>query len=327
MPSIDLRNRGPLFVLIGVLSLHAFFLSKLSAEGVWTVHRNQNKLTCVAVHDGIAWCGRDAGVVRWDIRNESYDIYTVPGERVTAIATDSSGKVWAGTTGGVFSFDGSVWGDMSERALPGETSVNCIEIDGDNTVWIGTTEGLSVLSGTNWRHYTRDDNPDFNNVTSIAFGRNGTVWLGAGNDWKGRPCRWSLSEDELLEHAGAVETLRVDRKGVLWESYYSGMGMDYLLTVADDGSHYVSVPGDGLGDLALYAPHDILDFEFDAENTLWLSRRVDRVDDPNKMLSQLLSFTNGTWRVYEQADGLPQSSRDIEVDERGEVYLARIIHP
>ncbi len=291
----------------------------------WTVWRNENRLTCVSVTGGIAWCGSRTGLLRWNMTGGTFETFPLPDESpINVVCAVDADRVWVGTGGGLYRFEFGFWTDVGSGTPIEKTAVNVIEIDGSGAVWVGSAAGLSVFDGGDGRHWTEETDEGFFNVVSIAFGHDGVVWLGAGNDGDGRPFVWSLADGSLTPEGGAARDIRVDGDGRLWKSYYAGMMMDYIMYEdenADGGRSYLAIPGDGIDrdDPMRGGVQTIVDFDFAPDGVLWVLRRF-MTDEPGEI--QLLSLADGNWTIFGAADGVPQYARDLEIDGGGRVFLA-----
>ncbi len=105
--------------------------------------------------------------------------------QVTALLSDTSGKMWIGTPQfGLLSFDESN-GLLQyfDQACEDCNYVNTIFQDSDGTLWFGTSGGLKRRSGSQFTLIDSSDGLPWNDVTAIGEDSWGNLWVGtfAGN--------------------------------------------------------------------------------------------------------------------------------------------------
>ncbi|MEE9553640.1 MAG: two-component regulator propeller domain-containing protein [candidate division Zixibacteria bacterium] len=116
-------------------------------------------------YDGLSWTGiTTSGLLH---------------SNVSAIAADSSGKMWVGTpSGGIAGFSDTVW---TRYSIPGPASnfIKAIAIDSFGAVWMThDLKGLSVLRDTVWTILNSDNSGlDDNAAVSITVGGDGEIWV------------------------------------------------------------------------------------------------------------------------------------------------------
>ena len=55
---------------------------------------------------------------------------------------DNQGKMWAGSLGGLFRFDGINWTHFDTSNSNLDNQINCITFDSFDQPWVGTLNGL-----------------------------------------------------------------------------------------------------------------------------------------------------------------------------------------
>jgi ligand-binding sensor domain-containing protein len=109
--------------------------------------------------DGVQWIGTDKGVARHTGHNtlENWSVFNtdhgLAGNKVNAINSDSTGKLYFGTDNGLSVFDGANW--ATYRAENGLVSNNIltISVDKNNVVWLGTDNGVSSMKDGKFTSY------------------------------------------------------------------------------------------------------------------------------------------------------------------------------
>lgn len=100
---------------------------------------------------------------------------------VVALATDSSGQVWAGTWGGGLSrYDGKRWHSYTTtEGLPGN-HVFSLHRDLRGRLWVGTNNGLTWWQdGKFGKALTVTDGLFANNVFAMSSSADGALWVGS----------------------------------------------------------------------------------------------------------------------------------------------------
>jgi diguanylate cyclase (GGDEF)-like protein len=153
--------------------------------------------TLAEAADGMVWVGTDAGLGRYDPRNERWRVYrreensstSLPDNRVMTLLLDSQGRLWIGLINGLAWFDSATdtfstyRRDPAEsRSLPDDYIVSLFE-DRGGSLWIGTkTGGLAKWNPRTWSFgHTRasaDEGYTERNITSFAEDRLGRLWVG-----------------------------------------------------------------------------------------------------------------------------------------------------
>src|ERR1035437_2094681 len=113
-----------LFIIVLILPLSLFgcnnngTIPKISSSEVppvssqpgWTLFPSGNQVNTMITQGNYLWAATYGGVVRWNLNDGSYRIFTVqdglPDNRVDAIDQDSRGNIWAATGFQISSYDG-----------------------------------------------------------------------------------------------------------------------------------------------------------------------------------------------------------------------------
>jgi ligand-binding sensor domain-containing protein len=127
--------------------------------------------------------------IRFGVRNNYYystlDLNTINttcpqlvNTWVNVLLTDSDGKIWAGTNGGISVIEGAnVTNYTTSNGLAG-SNVKDIKITSDGKVYIGTYFGISIYENGNWSYLNTDNGMESNQVTAIEFDGEGNLWIG-----------------------------------------------------------------------------------------------------------------------------------------------------
>ncbi|OGN88306.1 MAG: hypothetical protein A2158_00765 [Chloroflexi bacterium RBG_13_46_14] len=154
----------------------------------------------------------------------------------------TDGKIWAGTSGGVFRCDpktGETQQYTEDDGL-GNNTVRKITKDCNGNIWVTCyIDGVCKFDGIEWQHFTVEDGLISDDVITLAADSHGGVWVSAywgvsyydGAEWKSFT---SLDPDAmvvggenpnnpdavLLEGVdlGAADVIFIDSRGMVWFS-------------------------------------------------------------------------------------------------------------
>jgi Predicted periplasmic ligand-binding sensor domain len=99
-------------------------------------------------------------------------------DSVTALAVDSSEKVWIGTPHGLWRYDGTVWNIFTiTDGLP-SNNITAISIGSEGNVAAGTDMGLGLYAEGKWSAVNNPLASAPQLITAIAFGRPGEIYMG-----------------------------------------------------------------------------------------------------------------------------------------------------
>ncbi|MBM3242007.1 hypothetical protein FJZ31_37525 [Candidatus Poribacteria bacterium] len=139
---------------------------------------------------GALWIGtKDEGVRRFDTTASGKKAWTVfkkedglASNRINAIATDDTGRIWFATPDGASRYDEKTnqWKTFTIADGLAGNFVNDVKTVG-YVVWFATNGGVSKYDGNNWLTYDKRDRLASNSVLSIAIDKNGDLWIGTSD--------------------------------------------------------------------------------------------------------------------------------------------------
>lgn len=149
---------------------------------------------------GNIWFGVNGGASRYDgklFRNymmngdfmtedntgKTFPNFTRPPNEVTSIIEDKTGKLWFGTRGNTFVYDGKTFTVFTNNGKP-FTNVRSIIEDKEGNIWLGGNDGLWRYDGTTFTSFTT------NFVGYIYEDKKGNIWTGSEG---ATPRNWLLS--------------------------------------------------------------------------------------------------------------------------------------
>jgi ligand-binding sensor domain-containing protein len=157
-----------------------------------------NEIVCIYEDKaGNIWFGANGGASRYDgksFRNymmnggsmmedrtgKTFPDFTRPPNEVNSIIEDKTGKLWFGTRGHTFVYDGKTFTVFTHDGKP-FTNVRTIIEDKKGNVWLGGNDGLWRYDGSTFTNFTQ------NFVGYIYEDKNGNIWTSSKNayddDW------------------------------------------------------------------------------------------------------------------------------------------------
>jgi diguanylate cyclase (GGDEF)-like protein len=178
--------------------------------------------------DGAVWAATENGLVRWhDGATRVYrEADGLPTNRLRALAFDTEGRLWIGTTGGglVSLVDGRFTVLKPEQGFP-HLEVRHLLADPAGGMWAATAgAGLVHVQQGVIRSYTVADGLPTDHLTVLAHDATGSLWIGT---WGSGVSRLKDGRFSTINVAGGLEgdhiwSLRVDREGSLWVGTWHG---------------------------------------------------------------------------------------------------------
>jgi len=255
-----------------------------------------NSILCLTVHGGFLWAGTKGGIIKWSLeKNSSYTrigtFVTLPHMRVTDIAFDKDGTMWAGTYMGVVRHNKKKWTFYGvKNGLPG-THIEDVYIDDKNVPWVSTKSGIARFNGYQWikeepnikeAYVTVQDsgNNFFHSCgyagivsyksgilknssiksffDSAAVGKNGVLWFGTANSGVSSYDGFTWKQITAGLPSTQVYSVFVDRKNRPWVG--TPKGAAFL-----DKGHWKALNSmDGL------ANDSVLDFAEDGKGNVYI---------------------------------------------------------
>ena len=199
----------------------------IGSDDTWTIASRDGELWFGTYAGGVHRLAADGTITRF---MPGADGGGLPSPTVLALAFDTRGTLWAGTTRGLARWNGS---DFEAVALPGAEPaplVFSLSLEGD-ALWVGAGSGVFRRSPSgNWG--TPSWSPMFeipNAMQALVRDRQGQFWIGSQRGlWRvrndGVPV--PVNDDGPGLHK-AVATLLLQRDGAIWAPI-PGIGLGYL---------------------------------------------------------------------------------------------------
>lgn len=191
-------------------------------------------------------------------------------KRVSSMAFDREGRLWAVGYGGSFRSHEPVargpieFDRMDIPGIPAQTFFRDVIVDDSGSVWIASSRGLAHFAGDRWRVFTAHDGLRSSDLGVVAQAQ-GAIWI-AYRDALGMS-RMQTSGAALTHisvrdglHSDQVYAIAADHKGRVWIS--TDMGVDVL--EARKWKHY------GNEDGLIWNDTDSLALNIDSEDSVWI---------------------------------------------------------
>jgi ligand-binding sensor domain-containing protein len=192
---------------------------------------------CLAFdHRGELWVGTLQGVCRFD--GARFTPFELPeaapdstsgvtsARMVRSITEDRAGRLWFGTNGGAYVYDGRSLRNYSEADGLSNDNVNCILEDQNGRFWFATHHnGVCYLDGETFTAVTEADGVEGTEVWDLFMDRAGEIWFPVENAGIYR------FNGKTFQHYGEAEGLTTNaiqcthqgRDGRLWFGGYRGL--------------------------------------------------------------------------------------------------------
>ncbi len=173
------------FVLAGCVSLAAQDVvdSIVYDEGMeWKVFSTDGPALRFAVQKGTLWMATADKVVTVNTKTNAIKNFStlgpMPASGVRAMAVDSRGRVWIGTSDGLAMTAGAGFKVFTEENGLCNNAINVIHGMADGSVWVGTDNGMCVWNSGAWKTFTKENGLRGNRVKAIEEGQGGALWIG-----------------------------------------------------------------------------------------------------------------------------------------------------
>jgi diguanylate cyclase (GGDEF)-like protein len=309
-------------------------LSIFDASGEWLrswTNRNglpgDRVLSLAQGPTGDMYAGTDTGAIsRFNARGVLLQTYGPKSgylaDRVSAMAVDHEGRLWAIGTGGCFRTRSPLNEEkphFDRFDVPGIASQSVFRdvlVDDHGLVWIASSRGLARFDGKNWRILTARDGLESADLGVVSQAQ-GSIWIGyrdALGMTRLQGPKLSPSHITMQDglHSNQIYAIKPDLKGRIWVSTDSGVD------VLESGRwrHYGSE--DGL----IWNDTDSLALSIDSDDSVWIgtSAGLSKFAQPEFPIKEqpplvvLTSIAGGTqnWQPGD-VPALPYSQRSLSI--------------
>lgn len=269
-------------------------------DGVWRVAGYQLELahplpspaTALMARGESLWVGSRGRVYR--LAGGEVELLPLPPGDEDVVVTqliESQGRLWAGTSAGLFFRGDGRWQRYEGGAPLDRSPIETLFQDGDGNLWVGMVEDLARLRAGRVTEIIKDD-PAGNAVRAAFEDREGNLWL--GSQWEGVARLWNGWTRRYSKTEGLADPVlwSVARgpDGVLWVGTNSG------LSRMRDGRFEQVVPGDAL-------PHPNAYTLLPERDAVWIGTRRgvavlrgDQLEQPKVLAPMRSAQINGIHR-------------------------------
>jgi ligand-binding sensor domain-containing protein len=216
---------------------------------------------------------------------------------IRAIETDSTGRVWVGTSHGVAVFNGRDWQRLTPEDDLREGRVTDIWCGEAENVWVATRNGVSHYNGVAWRDFDAQDGLAGDWVNGIWGDSSGVMWFATSmgvSSFDGKQWRDFTVADGLPDNY--ISAIWGDGGGNYWIGTSNGRIARY------DGKSwypYEDQPPSASAVKAIWA---------DSPSNLWAATRGNGV----------FHYDGESWAVFDEEEGLSSDYvLDIVGNEQG----------
>ncbi|MBN1294760.1 MAG: T9SS type A sorting domain-containing protein [Candidatus Latescibacteria bacterium] len=251
-----------------------YVLSKtVYAEGTWEIFANTDIVYDSVIIGENIWCATNGGVICWNINNLSYEKITLKnGWRTVqsrAIAVGPDGKIWLGTTHGLYCSEEEEWVCYYEDA-----EITAVAVDTAGTVYFGVMNTYE----NDYAIYRLDKSSvtkiyDVTTCTSIVTTSEGVVWFAVYGQGLYKYDGTEIKHISNLGGYNAVRKIVIDSSGSVWCGSASG-----LIQIENDTEKY-------WGRHPTFKDNPIYTITISQDNVIWAGYQYDG----------LTKFENGEW--------------------------------
>ncbi|MFH0756339.1 MAG: two-component regulator propeller domain-containing protein [Bacteroidota bacterium] len=145
------------------------------------------------------------------------------GASITSIALDRSGKIWLGTSHGLFEKGGNRASYSHYNAELNSSQINTLFIDHMDYLWVGTNNGYNICTESVVHNMNEESGLINNEVQTIIQDRKGNIWLGTLGGLVRRTEHeyQDFNEEEGLTNL-QIHSLAIDSNDHLWIGTFGG---------------------------------------------------------------------------------------------------------
>lgn len=162
------------------------------------------------------------------------------GGRIDLLFQENRGFILAGTSRGLFSFDGRNWSVITQSDSNSTKSVSAIWQDQDNRLWVGYKSGnIDIVAGGKTETFQPEEGTPVVPITGILRDKNGILWIstyGEGVYYYQNERLYLIDTDDGLPD-NDVYVIMMDEEGRVWAGTDRGIGICSL----EDGKKKVEV--------------------------------------------------------------------------------------
>lgn len=210
LATVPLTSATTLDIVVGASEsgyANADAVQLTSAEG-WSSFLNYNAFRAIALQGNVVWAGGPVGLVRWNVLDSSYKIFTVddglPSSQISDVLVDSKGRLWVATDKGIAQLENEKWVIYDDQDGLDSSNATVLYEDDAGGIWAATSNGerrLNYYDGQRWGAPAAPPLPE-NLFDILSMTGNGDWGLFVGLAYDGIAHydgeKWTLTEEDTL---------------------------------------------------------------------------------------------------------------------------------
>ena len=243
---------------------------------------NNAVYSIVNVGEGIVYIGTYDGLIKYDIKNDKFDLISTPlsipsrNFFVNSLLYDRySNLLWVGTEGELYNYDltNNEFNNIKELST---NSIKSLALDAESRLHIGTDNGLFIYKNKNLEHILHDSRiPESltnNIIWSIYNDRENNIWIGTDygvslNVFNKYTSYIPLSAITGRGDGNHIYNIFIDKTNSLWLG-----GTNGLIHINDEIEDVHNYEWYKMGDKTYTIPHNRIRNIFqDKQGTIWLA--------------------------------------------------------
>jgi ligand-binding sensor domain-containing protein len=328
-----------------ILSSNTLTSSPAKTEAGWTLFPNGNQINVLITKGNEVWAATTGGVERWDQTTGTCRLYTImnglPDNKISSIAEDNQGNIWAATNDKISFYDGTGWTTVNQ----GFPNISRILSDQSGNLWVFTfTQGLMLFDGHSWQNFsTIEGLSTSGNIGNAAvIDQKGNLWLSLDGQgigyYNGQSWRVFNTADGLANNM--VYAVFVDDQDNLWCSTVQGVSRYNGTTWQNfDGkengfeSIATNISQDDHGNIWFWINDSTYHVLHRYDGQTWQEFTTEGLTDPQFLavdhegnlwganLNGLRRFDGKSWQTFSKADGFYGVSIPLHMDQNGNLWF------
>ena len=174
--------------------------------------------------DGRMWLGgsRNTGLYFWDrlsntnTDNHPFTNYSedqgLVASRINDLLEDREGRIWAGSTNGIYVWDGSKFTHFTKQQGLSNNEIQALAMTRNGDIWIASWGGgLTIWDGNGFNNYNSQHGLPANRLNSLYVDKHDNVWAGTNSGL----LKFWIEEDDRIHYQGFNEYQGVDRSNIV----------------------------------------------------------------------------------------------------------------
>lgn len=225
---MSLRNKCFCLVFLGIMiTVLSCSEEKLPVKIIQNT--DPSHITAITVHDGAIYCATKGGLVRWNLPEKKYTIYTtadgLPSNVLNDVIVDSKNRLCVASTDGVGIFDGTSWTHYGKDSGLQSNEINSLSMDNDGGLWASTKGGIAKFERGRFTAFTEERGPAGIDVNCILFDKGNNVWVGTADNgvYIKMKDKWTRTGSRSGLITDAASTIVQSWDNSIWAASWAGI--------------------------------------------------------------------------------------------------------